>query len=227
MRTETRITAVSAIARGACGGKENPPVEQAQREPCQAANRGSPRALGDPASGVDLIARRQAVTAAKRQFDAAHAKGMRGLRSGDTQAFDKAIKDEAIAITKLAQSHCTHRHVAAAERKGPRIKSRAGRRISCGCDNRHYGASERPPMLLGATPAPADIPREIRRDDVSRAARSTRWRGIAFRSAQSGPEDSKNRSDCRLCHCEHRTVACLGAGRHDPLYVLTAKSKML
>ncbi len=70
-------------------------------------------------------------------------------------------------------------------------------------------------------------PREIRRDDVSRAARSTRWRGIAFRSAQSGPEDSENRSDCRLCHCEHRTVACLGAGRHDPLYVLTAKSKML
>ena len=27
---------------------------------------------------------------------------MRGLRSGDTQALDKAIKDEAIAIKKLA-----------------------------------------------------------------------------------------------------------------------------
>ncbi len=61
-----------------------------------------PRATGDPAAGVDLTARRQAVRAAKRQFDAAHAKGMRGLRSGDTQAFDKAIKDEAIAIKKLA-----------------------------------------------------------------------------------------------------------------------------
>ena len=60
------------------------------------------RATGDAAPAVDLTARRQAVSAAKRRFDAAHAKGMRGLRSGDTQAFDKAIKDEAIAIKELA-----------------------------------------------------------------------------------------------------------------------------
>ena len=60
------------------------------------------RATGDPAPGLDLAARRQAARAAKRQFDAAHAKGMRGLQSGDTQAFDNAIKDEAIAIKKLA-----------------------------------------------------------------------------------------------------------------------------
>jgi hypothetical protein len=60
------------------------------------------RATGDPAAVVDLTARRQAARAAKREFDTAHAKGMRGLRSGDTQALDKAIKDEAIAIKKLA-----------------------------------------------------------------------------------------------------------------------------
>jgi hypothetical protein len=52
--------------------------------------------------GVDLTARRQAAHAAKHEFDAAHAKGMRGLRSGDAQALDRAIKDEAIAIKKLA-----------------------------------------------------------------------------------------------------------------------------
>ena len=56
----------------------------------------------DPAAGVDLTARRQAARAAKREFDAAHAKGMRGLRSGDMQAIDNAIKEEAIAIKKLA-----------------------------------------------------------------------------------------------------------------------------
>ena len=60
------------------------------------------RVTDDPAPGVDLAARRQAARAAKQKFDAAHAKGMRGLRSGDMQALDRAIKDEAIAIKKLA-----------------------------------------------------------------------------------------------------------------------------
>ena len=63
---------------------------------------GDRRVAGAPAPGVDLAARRQAARAAKQEFDAAHAKGMRGLRSGDMQALDKAIKDEAIAIKKLA-----------------------------------------------------------------------------------------------------------------------------
>ena len=58
--------------------------------------------MGDPVPGVDLAARRQAASAAKHAFDAAHAKGMRGLRSGDMRALDRAIKDEAIAIKKLA-----------------------------------------------------------------------------------------------------------------------------
>jgi hypothetical protein len=73
--------------------KRNPAKRRKEEDPC---------APGDPTSGPDLTARSQAVSAAKHQFDAAHAKGMRGLRSGDTQAFDKAIKDEAIAIKKLA-----------------------------------------------------------------------------------------------------------------------------
>jgi len=72
------------------------------RNPVKRRKEENLRATGDPAPGLDLAARRQAARAAKRQFDAAHAKGMRGLRSGDTQAFDKAIKDEAIAIKKLA-----------------------------------------------------------------------------------------------------------------------------
>jgi len=60
------------------------------------------RGTSQPAAAADAIARRQAARAAKHEFDAAHAKGMRALRSGDIQAVDLAIKQEARAIKKLA-----------------------------------------------------------------------------------------------------------------------------
>jgi hypothetical protein len=56
----------------------------------------------DPVAPMDLAARRQAVRAAKQQFDAAHAEGMRALRSGQTYALGKAIQDERDAVKKLA-----------------------------------------------------------------------------------------------------------------------------
>jgi len=59
-------------------------------------------ATNDPTAAADAIVRRQAARAAKREFDAAHAKGMRALRSGNIQAVDIAIKQEARAIKKLA-----------------------------------------------------------------------------------------------------------------------------
>jgi hypothetical protein len=70
------------------------------RKPAKRSPTKERRAKSDLAAAADY--RRQAVRAAKREFDMAHAKGMRALRSGDMGAVDAAIKAEARAAKKLA-----------------------------------------------------------------------------------------------------------------------------
>jgi hypothetical protein len=54
----------------------------------------------DPAQALArlLKSNKRLIRAAKQEFDAAHAKGMNSLASGDTAAFGEAIKDETAAI---------------------------------------------------------------------------------------------------------------------------------
>jgi hypothetical protein len=60
---------------------------------------------GDPGQALArlLKSNKRLIRAAKQEFDAAHAKGMNSLASGDTPAFGEAIKDEAAAIEKFSK----------------------------------------------------------------------------------------------------------------------------